>query len=283
MSGRRFPNACTTAPFSTFWLRVRLGRRTGRLDRRRDRVQLALVECSHLLRDVVRELHPDVLARLGLKAALSALTDSLTSRTELTVELDARRWPDGLRTDADYVLYSAARETMTNVIKHAQAHHIWIDLDRDDGLACCVFPTTAWASQKPPWRRKPKKVISACPRFAPRHWRPRDSSTCGRRLREPRSPSRYHCAHFRPTPKPALTAARWWEHRSGVCEPFLAAWPSDGPPRPGFERLIRPQPTGRGAEGTHEPPYCLRKCIRSPRATYSRSRARRVKDDSGFR
>jgi len=100
-----------------------------------DRVQLALVECSQLLRDVVRELHPDVLARLGLKAALTALTDSLTSRTELTIELDARRWPDGLRTDADYVLYSAARETMTNVIKHAQAHHIWIDLGRDDGLA----------------------------------------------------------------------------------------------------------------------------------------------------
>ena len=100
-----------------------------------DRVQLALVECSQLLRDVVRELHPDVLARLGLKAALTALTDSLTSRTELAVELDARTWPDELRTDADYVLYSAARETLTNVIKHAQAHHIWIDLEHDDGLA----------------------------------------------------------------------------------------------------------------------------------------------------
>jgi len=100
-----------------------------------DRVQLALVECSQLLRDVVRELHPDVLARLGLKAALTALTDSLASRTELTVELDARGWPDGLRTDADYVLYSAARETLTNAIKHAQAQHIWIDLERDDGLA----------------------------------------------------------------------------------------------------------------------------------------------------
>jgi two-component system, NarL family, sensor kinase len=44
-----------------------------------DRVDLALVECSQLLRDVVRELHPDVLARLGLKAALTALTDSLVS------------------------------------------------------------------------------------------------------------------------------------------------------------------------------------------------------------
>ena len=54
------------------------------------RVDSAVVECSQLLRDVVRELHPDVLSRLGLKAALSALTESLTSRTELAVVLDAR-------------------------------------------------------------------------------------------------------------------------------------------------------------------------------------------------
>jgi two-component system NarL family sensor kinase len=100
-----------------------------------DRVDLALVECSQLLRDVVRELHPDVLARLGLKAALTALTDSLLSRTELAVELDARTWPEGLRTGADYVLYSAARETLINTIKHAQAQHVWIDLERHDGLA----------------------------------------------------------------------------------------------------------------------------------------------------
>jgi two-component system, NarL family, sensor kinase len=100
-----------------------------------DRVDVALVECSQLLRDVVRELHPDVLTRMGLKAALAALTDSLTSRTELAVELDARTWPDGLGTDADYVLYGAARETLTNVIKHARAHHIWVDLESHDGLA----------------------------------------------------------------------------------------------------------------------------------------------------
>jgi two-component system NarL family sensor kinase len=99
-----------------------------------DRVDVALVECSQLLRDVVRELHPDVLARLGLKAALSALTDSVTSRAGLVVELDARSWPDGMRTDADYVLYSAARETLTNVVKHARAKHVWIDLERADGL-----------------------------------------------------------------------------------------------------------------------------------------------------
>jgi two-component system NarL family sensor kinase len=100
-----------------------------------DRVESALVECSGLLRDVVRELHPDVLARLGLKSAISGLTDSLRSRTDLSVDLAAPTWPDGLRTEADYVLYSAAREALTNVIKHARAHHIWIELEHHEELA----------------------------------------------------------------------------------------------------------------------------------------------------
>jgi two-component system NarL family sensor kinase len=100
-----------------------------------ERVETALVECSRLLRDVVRELHPDVLTRLGLKAALGALSESLGSRNDLAVEFDARSWPDDVRTDADYVLYSAARETLINVIKHARAQHVWIDLEHDNSVA----------------------------------------------------------------------------------------------------------------------------------------------------
>lgn len=100
-----------------------------------DRVESALVECSTLLRDVVRELHPDVLARMGLKSAISALTESLGSRNGLAVDFDAVSWPDGLRTEADNVLYNAAREALTNVIKHAQAQSIWIELQHHEGSA----------------------------------------------------------------------------------------------------------------------------------------------------
>lgn len=100
-----------------------------------DRVASALAECSGLLRDVVRELHPDVLVRLGLKSAIAALTESLGSRSGLTVSFDADSWPDGLRTEADDVLYSAVREASTNVIKHARARNIWIELQHCEELA----------------------------------------------------------------------------------------------------------------------------------------------------
>ncbi|MDH6194924.1 two-component system NarL family sensor kinase [Mycobacterium frederiksbergense] len=100
-----------------------------------DLVETALKECSALLRDVVRELHPEVLARSGLKAAIAALADSIAARTELVVDLDATTWPEDLRTETDYLLYSAAREFTTNVIKHAQAGAVRIELRREAGQA----------------------------------------------------------------------------------------------------------------------------------------------------
>lgn len=100
-----------------------------------DRVDTALVECSGLLRDVVRELHPAVLARSGLKAAIDTLAGGIGSRTGLRVEVDTRTWPDDMRTDADHVLYGAAREAMTNVVKHARADNVWVELQLLDGRA----------------------------------------------------------------------------------------------------------------------------------------------------
>ncbi len=94
-----------------------------------DRVDAALVECSVLLRDVVRELHPEVLARSGLKAAIKTLATNIGARSGLKVEVDAQTWPDDVRTDADHVLYGAAREALTNVLKHAGAQHVWIELE----------------------------------------------------------------------------------------------------------------------------------------------------------
>ena len=100
-----------------------------------DRVDFALAESSRLLRDVVRELHPEVLARAGLKAAITALADSIAARTSIAVQLDADGWPDNLRTDADYLLYSAAREFSTNAIKHAHADNLRFTLAHNGNRA----------------------------------------------------------------------------------------------------------------------------------------------------
>ncbi len=100
-----------------------------------ERIDEALIECSDLLRDVVRELHPEVLARAGLKAAIETLASGVSARSGLDVDVDARTWPDGMRTEADHVLYGAAREALTNVMKHAQAKKVWVELEQSGGQA----------------------------------------------------------------------------------------------------------------------------------------------------
>lgn len=94
-----------------------------------ERLDHALSESAKLLRSTVTELHPAVLAQAGLARALDDLTRSLTGRGGLVPTLVTDRWPDDLRTAVDPVLYAAARELLTNVVKHASATAVRVDLD----------------------------------------------------------------------------------------------------------------------------------------------------------
>jgi two-component system, NarL family, sensor kinase len=96
-----------------------------------ERVEGALTDTVHLLRDVVRELHPEVLNRSGLKAAIEQLAHGVSERYGLAVDLDTDGWPDGARTELDQILFGCAREITTNVGKHAEAHTVSIGLDLD--------------------------------------------------------------------------------------------------------------------------------------------------------
>lgn len=77
------------------------------------------------LRDVAWRIHPTVLARDGLVAALEALRD----RTPVPVELDITRPLEVDRATAA-ATYFVVSESVTNVIKHAAADHISIRIVR---------------------------------------------------------------------------------------------------------------------------------------------------------
>jgi signal transduction histidine kinase len=79
------------------------------------------------VQEICRGLHPAVLARAGLKAALQALA----RRSPLPVELHADLNGD-LPEQVEATLYYIACEALTNVVKHADASHIWVDVGSDD-------------------------------------------------------------------------------------------------------------------------------------------------------
>ena len=100
-----------------------------------DRLDEALLESSRLLRSTVAELHPAVLERAGLPAAVRDLVTSAAARGGFTADLDLDGWPADRRTPADGLLYRTARELLGNVVKHARATHVAVDLALVDGNA----------------------------------------------------------------------------------------------------------------------------------------------------
>jgi two-component system NarL family sensor kinase len=118
-------------------LRVADARSAADADEAVDRIDHALGESSRMLRSTVSELHPAVLDHAGLAKAVRELA-AATARVELTIEVDADGWPDGVRTPVDALLFGAAREFLGNVVKHADARYARVSLDLDGASARLV-------------------------------------------------------------------------------------------------------------------------------------------------
>ena len=81
------------------------------------------------LRDLVRGIHPPVLADRGLAEAVRALALDLPLRVHLASELPGRP-PAPVESAA----YFAVSELLANVSKHAEARQAWIDIRHDGGM-----------------------------------------------------------------------------------------------------------------------------------------------------
>jgi two-component system NarL family sensor kinase len=102
-----------------------------------ERIDHALAESSRMLRSTLSELHPAVLEHAGLARALRDLA-AATARRDLTVDVDVDGWPDGVRTPVDGLLFGAAREFLSNVVKHADARHAGVSLSLHGDVARLV-------------------------------------------------------------------------------------------------------------------------------------------------
>ena len=92
-----------------------------------DMVYQALQETATGLRSTVTELHPQVLAQLGLTPALRDMVKQFEARTHVTVDADLE---DVGKPESQQLLHRAARELLTNVGKHAGASSVRVGLTR---------------------------------------------------------------------------------------------------------------------------------------------------------
>ncbi|MFC9971671.1 sensor histidine kinase [Spirillospora sp. NPDC127200] len=83
----------------------------------------------HELRDLVRGIHPPVLADRGLGDAVRALALDHPLEVEVTADLPGR-----LEAPVESAAYFAVSEILTNAAKHSGARRVWADLRHTDGM-----------------------------------------------------------------------------------------------------------------------------------------------------
>lgn len=91
--------------------------------------EAALRETAIQLRSSVTSLHPQVLAQLGLSAAVKELTEKMAARSGYEVH---SRIDDVGHPDCQSLIYKVARELLVNIDKHADAGNVKISVLQSD-------------------------------------------------------------------------------------------------------------------------------------------------------
>ncbi|MDX1883543.1 sensor histidine kinase [Mycolicibacterium sp. 120270] len=80
------------------------------------------------VRSIARRLRPDALEDLGLHSALAALCTEFTRAAGVSVVKHIEPQSDRLHHDVELVCYRIAQESLTNIVRHAEASKVWLDL-----------------------------------------------------------------------------------------------------------------------------------------------------------
>ena len=105
---------------------------------RLDGVEVLLKQIEAELRALSHELRPTVLDNLGLVPALEHLAEKVAKRTGLILSVTGEtgeRLPAAVET----ALYRIVQEALNNVVKHAHAHSVRIDLQRTRRKILCAI------------------------------------------------------------------------------------------------------------------------------------------------
>lgn len=94
------------------------------------------------LQDVRRlavELRPAVLDDFGLVPALERLTDAFAEQTGIHVDFHSALGETRLPSETESALYRVVQESLTNIVKHADAHNVSVSVvRRESGVAAVI-------------------------------------------------------------------------------------------------------------------------------------------------
>ena len=83
------------------------------------------------IRNIARGLRPTTLDTLGLASSLRELFDDIKEHTDLEIHFFHKRLPRRLDPEKELAIYRIVQEALTNVVKHAHAEKVFVNLVRE--------------------------------------------------------------------------------------------------------------------------------------------------------
>ncbi len=84
------------------------------------------------VREISQQLHPSVLDKIGLSAALEGMVSGFAKRLSVEAEVDIHQTPSSLSGRKSLALYRIAQEALQNISKHSNAKSIRVKLTTSD-------------------------------------------------------------------------------------------------------------------------------------------------------
>jgi signal transduction histidine kinase len=121
----------TAAKMDLSWLQSRLEGAT--IQERLSQLGGVLDEAMELKRRVVEELRPSLLDHFGLPTALRAYVESTCAKQSLTVQTRLEHACESMAKDTAIALFRVVQEGLSNIIRHAHAKTVTLQMSGDDG------------------------------------------------------------------------------------------------------------------------------------------------------
>lgn len=98
-------------------------------------LRVSVSETVKEIQNIIYDLRPTLLDDLGLIPALHWYTESRLGEQGVEVELNIEGQPQRLPPEVETALFRVAQEAVTNILRHAKATHVSLDLLFEDALA----------------------------------------------------------------------------------------------------------------------------------------------------
>jgi PAS domain S-box-containing protein len=127
-----FGQALTGIKMDLSWLVQRFPKTWKRAHERAEALQQLVDETIDSVRELSARLRPSVLDDLGLGAAVEWLTQDVERRSGIKTKVTVRLEGAVLDKDQSTALFRILQEALTNVVRHAEAQHVDVRIERTD-------------------------------------------------------------------------------------------------------------------------------------------------------